>query len=85
MCLGIPAKVIELGPTDDPLPMGVIDVMGQRRPCCFAYVPEVQVGDWVLIQNSFAMTIVDESSARESLATIEEFDLIDNPPVNPPH
>lgn len=76
MCLGIPARVIDPGTPDDPFPMGEIDVAGQRRPCCFAYLPEATAGDWVLVQNSFAMTLVDEESARESLETIEEFDLI---------
>ena len=76
MCLGIPAKVIDAGNPDDAFPMGEIDVAGERRPCCFAYVPEVVVGDYVLVQNSFAMTIVDEAAAAESMATIDEFDLI---------
>lgn len=76
MCLGIPAKVISVGDTTSALPMGEIDVAGERRPCCFAYLPEAQEGDWVLIQNSFAMTIMDEESARESLEAIEEFNLI---------
>lgn len=76
MCLGIPARVIDPGSPDDAFPMGEIDVAGERRPCCFAYVPEAKVGDWVLIQNSFAMTIVDEASAAESMAAIDEFDLL---------
>ncbi|WBT09754.1 HypC/HybG/HupF family hydrogenase formation chaperone [Corynebacterium sp. SCR221107] len=76
MCLGIPARVIDPGSSLDPFPMGEIDVAGERRPCCFAYVPEAVAGDWVLVQNSFAMTIVDEEAARESMQTIEEFDLI---------
>ncbi|GAA4782982.1 HypC/HybG/HupF family hydrogenase formation chaperone [Corynebacterium canis] len=74
MCLGIPAKIIEI--TSGPLPHAVLDFAGQNRACSLAYVPEAQVGDYVLIQNGFAMSIMDEASALESLATIEEFNLI---------
>lgn len=79
MCLGIPARVIDTGDPTSPLPMGSIDIAGERRPCCFAYLPEADVGDWVLIQNGFAMSLIDEAAALESLATIGEFDLIDDP------
>ncbi|WJZ01890.1 HypC/HybG/HupF family hydrogenase formation chaperone [Corynebacterium freiburgense] len=74
MCLGIPAKILEI--TDGPLPSARLDIAGQERTCCLAYLPEAQVGDYVLIQNGFAMSIMDTASALESLATIEEFNLI---------
>lgn len=74
MCLGIPAKILEI--TDGPLPSARLDIAGQERTCCLAYLPEAQVGDYVLIQNGFAMSIMDTESALESLATIEEFNLI---------
>lgn len=76
MCLGIPAQVTVAGDTNNPLPMGEISMAGEVRPCCFAYLPEAKVGDWVLVQNGFAMTLLDEASAQESLAAIKEFDLL---------
>ena len=69
MCIGIPARIISI--EGDVLPNAVIDVAGQQRTCCLA-----QVGDYVLIQNGFAMSIVDEQEAEESLRTIEEYKLI---------
>lgn len=76
MCLGIPAKVVELGDMASPMPMGTINMKGEDRPCCFAYVPEVEVGDWVLIQNSFAMTIIDDESAQQSLDAIDDLGVL---------
>lgn len=76
MCLGIPAKVVELGDMASPMPMGTISMKGEDRPCCFAYVPEVEVGDWVLIQNSFAMTIIDDESAQQSLDAIDDLGVL---------
>ena len=74
MCIGIPARIISI--EGDVLPNAVIDVPGQQRTCCLAYLSEAQVGDYVLIQNGFAMSIVDEQEAQESLRTIAEYKLI---------
>ncbi|CAB0683112.1 HypC/HybG/HupF family hydrogenase formation chaperone [Corynebacterium diphtheriae] len=74
MCLGIPARVVEV--LDGPLPMAVVDMAGEQRPCSVMYVPEVQVGQFVLLQNGYAMEVLDEKSAQESLATIAEFNLM---------
>ena len=74
MCLGIPAKGIEL--IDAALTLAIVDIAGQRRQCSAMYVPEVAVGDWVFIQNGFIMNLLDEEEARQSLAAIAEYDLI---------
>lgn len=76
MCLGIPAKVLQLGDGESPLPMARISIDGQEREVCSAYLPELEVGDYVLIQNGFAMSILDEASALEALETIAEHHLI---------
>ncbi|QMV85957.1 HypC/HybG/HupF family hydrogenase formation chaperone [Corynebacterium hindlerae] len=74
MCLGIPAKIthLELGL----MPTATIDVAGQIRQCCTAYVPEAQVGDYVLIQNGFAMSVLSEEDALASLEAIQEHHLL---------
>ncbi|MHC9683349.1 HypC/HybG/HupF family hydrogenase formation chaperone [Corynebacterium diphtheriae] len=56
--------------------MAVVDMAGEQRPCSVMYVPEVQVGQFVLLQNGYAMEVLDEKSAQESLATIAEFNLV---------
>lgn len=83
MCIGVPARVITVDTSGtSPMPMGEIDVKGERRPCCFGYTPEARAGDWVLIQTGFAMKIIDEATAREALETIDEFNLL--PSQRPP-
>lgn len=76
MCLGIPAQVIELA--DGPLPTAIVDMAGQKRQCSAMYVPDLAVGDWVFIQNNFVMNVLDEKEARESLAAIDEYNLIEH-------
>ncbi|GAA1472357.1 HypC/HybG/HupF family hydrogenase formation chaperone [Corynebacterium felinum] len=72
MCLGIPARITKIGDFSSPMPMGEIDMVGEKRPCCFAYLPDAEVGQWVLIQNGFAMTTVSEEEAQLALAAIAE-------------
>ncbi|MBC8876626.1 MAG: HypC/HybG/HupF family hydrogenase formation chaperone [Planctomycetes bacterium] len=71
MCLGIPGKVIEIHEQDS-LPMGKVEFGGITKDICLAYVPEAQVGDYVLVHAGFAISIIDEDDAQETLSYIEQ-------------
>jgi len=66
MCLGIPGRVIEIR-DDAGLPMGKVDFGGVRKDACLAYLPEVQLGDYVIIHVGFAISRVDEEEALKTL------------------
>jgi len=66
MCLGIPGRVTEIR-DDAGLPMGRVDFGGVRKEACLAYVPEVQVGDYVIVHVGFAISRVDEEEALKTL------------------
>ena len=66
MCLGIPGKVIEVYERHN-IPMGRVDFEGVVKEICLAYVPEIQPGDYTLVHVGFAISQVDEASARETL------------------
>lgn len=70
MCLGVPCKVTQVG--DGPMPMGTVEVLGRPREVCFAYLPHAQAGDYVLIQNGFAMDLLTATEANEAFATWKE-------------
>lgn len=74
MCLGIPARIVTID--EGLMPTATIDVAGQIRQCCTAYVPDVEVGDYVLIQNGFAMSVLSEEDALLSLSAIQENNLL---------
>jgi hydrogenase expression/formation protein HypC len=77
MCLGIPGKIIELYDKDG-LEMGKVDFGGVVREACLAYVPEAVVGDYVIIHVGFAINLLSEVEAQETLQTLQElFDLQD--------
>jgi hydrogenase expression/formation protein HypC len=73
MCLGIPGKVVEIR-DDGPLRMARVDFGGVRKEACLAYVPEVQLGEYVIIHVGFAISVVDE---EEALRTLEMLRMID--------
>jgi hydrogenase expression/formation protein HypC len=76
MCLGIPGKVIEIH-DDAGLRMGRVDFGGVRKDTCLAYLPEVEVGDYVIIHVGFAISKVDEEEALRTLEILEAMDAIE--------
>jgi hydrogenase expression/formation protein HypC len=62
LCLGVPAKVIEIEGQ-----RALVDVMGSRMYVGTFFVPEVKIDDYVLLHAGQAMTVVDEEYAKESI------------------
>lgn len=62
MCLGVPAKVIEMEEQ-----RALVDVMGSRMYVGIFFVPEVRIDDYVLLHAGQAITVVDEEYAKESI------------------
>ena len=71
MCLAVPGKITEIYQNNDLL-MGKIDFGGVVREACLAYVPEARIGDYTIIHVGFALNIIDEKEALETLALLEE-------------
>ncbi|MDR1428138.1 MAG: HypC/HybG/HupF family hydrogenase formation chaperone [Bifidobacteriaceae bacterium] len=70
MCFAIPARIEEILP--GPLPLARLQDGVEPPTCCLAYVPEAKVGDYVLVQNGFAVTCLDAAAAAASLAAFAE-------------
>jgi hydrogenase expression/formation protein HypC len=73
MCLGIPGKVVEIR-DDGPLRMGKVDFGGVRKEACLAYLPDIALGDYVVVHVGFAISQLDE---EEALKTLELLRMID--------
>ncbi len=71
MCLGIPGKITEIYEKNDLL-MGKIDFGGILKEACLAYVPEASVGDYALVHVGFAISLMDEEEAHETLKLIQQ-------------
>ena len=75
MCLGIPGKIVEIYEING-LRMGRIDFGGVKKEACLAYVPEAKVGDYTLIHVGFALNLIDEQEALETLSLLREIDAL---------
>jgi hydrogenase expression/formation protein HypC len=73
MCLGIPAKVIELYETNG-LKMARVDFGGVIKEACMEYLPEVRLGDYTIIHVGFGLSILDEHEALETLELLKQID-----------
>lgn len=80
MCLSIPAKITKIYEQDSLL-MGAVDFGGVSREVCLEYVPEAQEGQYALIHVGFAISLMDEDEAQETLKLLQEMaDLEDEIP-----
>lgn len=71
MCLGVPGKLIEIYETNR-LRMGKVDFGGVMREACLEYLPDVKVGDYVIIHVGFAISQLSEKEAAETLSILRE-------------
>jgi hydrogenase expression/formation protein HypC len=75
MCLAVPGKVIAIDDGSlDTMTMGTVEFGGVRKQVCLACVPEVEVGDYVLVHVGFAINRIDEEQAREVFKLLEEME-----------
>ncbi len=77
MCLGIPGKIVELYENMG-LHMCKIDFGGVIREACIETLPEAQVGQYTIIHAGFALNLLSEEEANETLALLREMaELVD--------
>ena len=69
MCLAIPAKVVSRD--DDGL--ATVDILGVTRKISLDLTPDASAGDFVLVHAGFAIEVVDEQYAQETLDLIRQF------------
>jgi len=77
MCLAIPGKVLEIDTNSQPL-MGKVSFGGIQKDVCLEWLPDVKVGEYVVVHVDFAISKVDEKEAIETLKMFEEIGELDN-------
>jgi len=78
MCLAIPGKVISIAGDDPVFRMGMIDFGGVIKEVNLCYVPEVKLGDYVIIHVGFALNIIDEDEAQKVFGYLREMEELGN-------
>jgi hydrogenase expression/formation protein HypC len=67
VCLAIPAEIVQI--EDE---MAVVRVGDTLRKASLMLLPEVSLGDYVIVHAGFALHRVDPEEARESLRLLRE-------------
>jgi hydrogenase expression/formation protein HypC len=67
MCLAIPVKIVSID--GDAAETEIADV---RRRVSIVFTPEAKVGDYVLLHTGYAIGVIDEAEAEETLKLLEE-------------
>ena len=76
MCLGVPGKIVEVYEKGG-LKMAKVDFGGIFREACLSYVPEAQVGEYCVIHVGFAISLLSESDAMETLELLRQISNIE--------
>ena len=70
MCLALPALLVERLQGDE----AVVNLGGVRKTISLAFVPEAQVGDYVIVHVGHAIGMLDQEEAERTLALFAELD-----------
>jgi hydrogenase expression/formation protein HypC len=71
MCLGVPGKIVEIEEKNG-LKMAKVDFGGIFREACLDYVPDARVGEYCVIHVGFAISILSEAEAMETLDLLKQ-------------
>ena len=76
MCLAVPGKIVEIEDMDG-LRMAKVDFGEIFREACLDYVPEAKVGDYCVIHVGFAISLLSEKEAMETLELLNQISNIE--------
>jgi hydrogenase expression/formation protein HypC len=69
MCLAIPAKIVSIDENN----LATVDILGVTRQASIDLTPSAQVGSYVLVHAGFAIEVVDQQYAQETIELIKDF------------
>ena len=79
MCLGIPGKIIEIY-TDNGLRMCKVDFGGAIQEACLETLPQAQPGNYIIVHAGFALNLLSEEEAQETLSLLRDIAMLDEAP-----
>ena len=72
MCLAVPGKIMSIEEGDSVFRRGRVNFGGIVKDVNLAYVPEVKIGDYVLVHVGFALSVIDEIEAEKVFEYLRE-------------
>jgi len=74
MCLAVPGKIISVQGDDPMAKMARVSFGGIVKEISLAYVPDAQIGEYVIVHVGFALNKVDEDEAHKVFEYLKEMD-----------
>ncbi len=74
MCLGIPGQVVEIQETPTGVTMGKVNFDGIVKDVCLSPLPDVKIGDYIMVHFGLATSKLEEDEAQGILKFLREFD-----------
>ena len=74
MCLGVPGKVVSIEDVSDTEKIGKVEFGGVLKEVSLVYVPEVKIGQYVVVHVGFALSLIDEEEAEEIFECVKQYD-----------
>jgi hydrogenase expression/formation protein HypC len=71
MCLAIPAKIVKCNGSD-----ALVEMNGVQQWIRMDLLPAARVGDYVLLHAGFAIALMNEEEAQETLRLLREVDVL---------
>lgn len=72
MCLALPGKLLDRKVDTTGMPFGTVQFGTVTREVCLACTPDVQPGQYVIVHVGFAIQVLDEAAAEETLALLAQ-------------
>lgn len=74
MCLAIPGRIVKITGGEGFDRRGTVDYDGVQQEVALAYLPDAQVGDYILVHVGFALTRLNADEAERILRDIRELE-----------
>jgi len=72
MCLAVPGKIMSVHQNESGLRMAKVNFAGVGKDVCLEWLPDAQVGEYVLVHVGFALSKVDEQDAEATLQILRD-------------
>jgi hydrogenase expression/formation protein HypC len=67
MCLAVPVQVVSVDGSE-----AEVEIGGVKRKVSITLTPDARVGDYVLLHTGYAISVIDEAEAQETLKLLTE-------------
>ena len=72
MCLGVPGRVVAITRHEVGMQMGRVQFGGIQKEVCLSFLPEIKVGEYVIVHAGFAISQVDEEEAAKTFEILKQ-------------